>query len=252
MSPFGFSLRGLAPMALACKRRRPSYVAEKGLAIYLGAVLHEEMTRFFLMRHGNTIDEETKKVYKGKLEVPLSKRGLLRMHGAAAFLSAFSLDRLYTSTLSRSIDSGRIISAASGIPAETTADFDEVSFGDWEGLSFDEIRERYPQDLPLWLSDPAAHPPPGGESFGDAQKRSMQRLWKIVAEHRGKNIGIVAHAGILRIMIFSLLDIKLSRLFRMGQGYGAINIIDVYDDDIVVADLINFTYYDVPNEVAGV
>ena len=56
------------------------------------------MTRLFMIRHGNTIDEETKPVYKGRIDIPLSEAGISRMHGAAAFLSAFKLDRVYTST----------------------------------------------------------------------------------------------------------------------------------------------------------
>ena len=207
------------------------------------------MTRLFLIRHGNTVDEETKKVYKGTMDIPLSRAGILRMHGAAAFLSAFALDRIYTSTLSRSIDSGRIIAASQGLAIEVAPAFDEVDFGVWEGLSFDEIRERYPEELSLWLKDPAANPPPRGESFRTARKRSMGRLRKIIAEHRGKQIAIVAHAGILRIMIFALLGMRLHKLFRMGQGYGCINIIDVHDDGLMVADLLNFTYYKVAQDL---
>ena len=210
------------------------------------------MTRLFLIRHGNTVDEETKQVYKGSTDIPLSRTGVLRMHGAAAFLSAFALDRLYTSTLSRSIDSGRIIAAAQGIGAEAAAAFDEVSFGAWEGLGSDEIREHYPEELRLWLKDPATNTPPGGESFESARKRSMQRLRKIIAEHPGKQIAIVAHAGILRIMIFALLGMSLRRLFRIGQGYGCINIINIYEDGLAAADLLNFTYYEVRQDLEGV
>ncbi len=207
------------------------------------------MTKLFLIRHGNTVDEETKSVYKGRTDIPLSRTGILRMHGAAAFLSAFTLDRIYTSTLSRSIDSGRIIAASQGIDIEVAPAFDEVDFGVWEGLSFGEVKERYPEAFRLWLKDPATHPPPQGESFRNAQKRSMGRLKQIISEHGGQRIGIVAHAGILRIMIFALLGMRLHKLFRLGQGNGCINIIDVHEDGPVVADLLNFTYYQVAKDL---
>ena len=77
----------------------------------------------------------------------------------------------------------------------------------------------------------------------------MGRLKQIIAEHGGQQIAIVAHAGILRIMIFALLDMRLHKLFRMGQGYGCINIIDVHEDGVVVADLLNFTYYKVAKDL---
>ena len=207
------------------------------------------MTRLFLIRHGNTVDEETKKVYKGKTDIPLSRTGILRMHGAAAFLSAFRLDRIYTSTLSRSIDSGKIIADSQGIDIEVAPAFDEVDFGIWEGLSFEDVRERYPEAFRVWLKDPATYPPPQGESFRSAQKRSMGRLKKIISEHGGEQIGIVAHAGLLRIMIFTLLGMRLHKIFRVGQGYGCVNIIDVHKDGLVVADLLNFTYYKVATDI---
>ena len=200
-------------------------------------------TRLFLIRHGNTIDEETKKVYKGSIDIPLSQSGIAKMEKLAVFMSAFRLERVYTSTLSRSVDSGRIVAKAQGLDIEMVPAFNEVGFGVWEGLGFSEIKERYPEDLARWIKDPGTHPPPQGESFKVARKRSMGRLREIMAEQRGREVAIVAHAGILRIMIFSLLDMRLSRLFRLGQDYGCINIVDVYGDGNVSLNLLNFTYY---------
>jgi alpha-ribazole phosphatase len=201
------------------------------------------MTRFFLIRHGNTIDEETKKVYKGRIDIPLSQRGISRMERAAEFMSSYPVDAVYTSTLSRSIDSGRIVASKQDGDIMIEPAFDEVSFGVWEGLSFDEIKERYPREQELWMNDPAAYPPPEGESFEMAQGRSMAKIDEILGGGEGRTIAVVAHAGILRIMLFSFLGMKLSRLFRFGQDYGCINIVDVYDDRNVSLNLLNFTQY---------
>lgn len=201
------------------------------------------MTRLFLIRHGNTEDEETKKIYKGRIDIPLSNKGRERMTKAGAFLGGFPIAKVFVSTLSRSIESGSIIASSFGLEAEVDPAFDEVSFGLWEGLSFEEIRQRYPREQARWIEDPGAYPPPDGESFTSAQKRSMDGLARILERHRGETIAIVAHAGILRIMIFSLLEVKLSRLFRIGQEYGAINIIDIWDDGNLAVNLLNFTQY---------
>jgi alpha-ribazole phosphatase len=201
------------------------------------------MTRLYLIRHGNTADEETKKVYKGRLDIPLSQAGVARMGKAAAFLASSGMTKVFTSTLSRSVESGKIVAAAQNLQIEKDPAFDEVAFGVWEGLSFSEIKERYPEDLGRWLEDPGAYPPPKGESFAEAQKRSMAGLKKAIADNVGGTIGVVAHAGIIRIMLFSLLDLRLTRLFRLGQDYGCINIVDIYEDDNVSLNLLNFTYY---------
>jgi broad specificity phosphatase PhoE len=165
------------------------------------------------------------------------------MERAGAFLASFKIDKVYTSTLSRSIDSGHAVARALGLDIEIEPAFDEVDFGLWEGLSFLEIRERYPKELDLWIQDAGTHPAPQGELFRHARKRSMERLRQIVDESRDNTIAIVAHAGILRIMIFSLLDLRLTRLFRLGQDYGCINIVDIYDDGAASLNLLNFTYY---------
>ena len=83
------------------------------------------------------------------------------------------------------------------------------------------IRERYPKELGLWIQDPGTHPPPQGELFRHARKRSMARLRQIIDESRDNTIAIVAHAGILRIMIFSLLELRLTRLVRLDRTTAA-------------------------------
>jgi broad specificity phosphatase PhoE len=201
------------------------------------------MMRLYLIRHGNTQDEETKRVYKGRLDIPLSEAGVARMERAASFLAPFEISGVFTSTLSRSVESGRIVARSHGLSIEQELAFDEVSLGLWEGLSFAEIKERYTEDLERWMEDQGGHPPPQGESFGQAQKRSMARLRKIIEESKGRTIAVVAHAGIIRIMLFSLLGFRLTRLFRFGQDYGCINIVDIYEDGNVTLNLLNFTDY---------
>jgi broad specificity phosphatase PhoE len=202
-----------------------------------------ERTRLLLVRHGNTADEETGRIYKGSLDIPLSGEGRDRMRKAAGFLSAFTIDKVYTSTLSRSVESGRIVAGPHGLDIEMAPAFNEVSFGDWEGLNFDQIRQQYRNEQELWLEDPGNHPPPGGESFYDAQVRGMDRLRAVIDEHRGQTIALVGHGGMLRIMIFSLLDLKLTQLFRFAQDYGAINIVDLYGDIHPILSLLNYTQY---------
>jgi broad specificity phosphatase PhoE len=86
-------------------------------------------TRLYLIRHGNTQDEETTKVYKGRLDIPLSAKGVVRMEKAASFLSGVKVSRIVTSTLFRSVESGSIVARALGLEIEEDHAFDEVAFG---------------------------------------------------------------------------------------------------------------------------
>ncbi len=202
-----------------------------------------EPTRLFLVRHGDTADEETKKIYKGTLDIPLSDKGRSRIEKAGAFLSRFALGHVYTSTLSRCIESGSIIAKPHQLSIKTLEGLNEIHFGLWQGLSFDEIARMYPEDFPQWLSDPEIHSPPGGETLRDAKKRINTAINGIIAGHRGENVAVVAHGGVLRILLCSVLDLKLSLLFRLGQDYGGISIIEVYDDGNATVKLLNFTFY---------
>lgn len=206
--------------------------------------MHSAPTRLFFLRHGDTVDEETKKVFKGSLDIPLSERGRTRISKAGSFLSRFRLDYIYTSALSRCIESGAIIAEPHGLGTTASAGLNELQFGHWEGLSFDEIADRYPEEFRLWLSDPEVHSPPAGETLGQAHQRIMAAFNTIVDAHRGQNLAIVAHGGVLRIILCALLDLKLSLLFRLGQDYGGVSIIDIYGDNNAVVKLLNFTFYE--------
>jgi broad specificity phosphatase PhoE len=198
-------------------------------------------TRLFLIRHGDTVDEETIKVYKGSIDIPLSNKGIARMLKVAAFLSRYRLDVLYASTLSRSLESAGIIGKPHNLDANIESAFDELGFGKWEGLSFSEINEKYTELFPLWLKHPVFYTPPGGERLLDAQERIMSGLYKIAEAERGRNVAIVCHAGTLKIIISTLLGIDLSDMHRLAQDYGCVNMIDMYEDNNALIKLLNYT-----------
>ena len=200
-------------------------------------------TRLFLIRHGDTIDEETKRVFKGTSDIPLSDKGRARLQKASQFLTHFNFDHIYTSALSRCIESGNIIAAQHNMKTEIADAFNEINFGIWEGRSFEEIDEENPTEFRRWVKDPDIHTPPQGEPLVNAQLRSVGIFKEMINRHRGQNIAIVTHAGILRLIFASILGMKISAIFRIAQDYGCINIIDIYRDDIPVIKLLNFTLY---------
>ncbi|MCX5813362.1 MAG: histidine phosphatase family protein [Proteobacteria bacterium] len=200
-------------------------------------------TRLFLIRHGDTIDEETKKVFKGTSDIPLSEKGRTKLQKASQFLTRYNFDHIYTSALSRCIESGKIIAEPHNLDTEIAEAFNEIHFGIWEGRSFEEIDEENPTEFRRWVKNPDIHTPPQGEPLIDAQQRSVAIFHEMINRHRGQNTVIVTHAGILRLILASILDMKISAIFRIGQDYGCINIIDIYKDDIAVIKLLNFTMY---------
>ena len=200
-------------------------------------------TRLFLIRHGDTIDTDTKKVFKGTIDIPLSEKGRRRIEAAAAFLSRFPIGHVYTSALSRCMESGSIIARPHGLEITVRAAFNELDFGVWEGLSVDEIIRQYPEEFRLWFSDPERFTPPQGEILADMQKRVLAAFYELADTHKGENLAIITHGGVVRVIVCALLDLKLSAIVRIGQDYGGVTIIDIYEDGNPEIKLLNFIYY---------
>lgn len=201
------------------------------------------MTRIFLIRHGETADEETGRVFKGTTDIPLSEKGVARMKKAGEYLADFKLDVVYTSALSRCINSGRFIADHHGLEITVEPQLNEIHFGLWEGQTFEEIKRSYPGELKAWLADLENESPPKGELLGVAQKRIVGAFEAIVNRHNGDNCAIVAHAGTLRLILCHLLELRLSNMFKVAQDYGCINIIEFYKSFSPVVKLLNFSMY---------
>ncbi len=197
-------------------------------------------TKIYLIRHGDTIDEETRKVYKGSINIPLSDRGRARIAEVGRFLSSFHFDRFYTSMLSRCVETGAIISGFHGQTASADMGLNEISFGEWEGLSFDDIKDKFPERFDAWLEDPIRHTPPGGEPLADARTRIMRTFHAIIDRNRGGTIAVISHAGVLKIILSTLLSVDLRRMHVFAQDYGCIDVLDLYDDNIPVIRLLNY------------
>ena len=232
------------------------------------------VTTLYLIRHGETEGSDAKR-YKGSIDVPLSENGVEQIErlsehivqliqnssnppsppfdkgGQGGFISA-----VYCSPLSRALKSAEIIAKPFGIKPAEIPDLRERSFGIWEGMSFDEIREKYPEEFKAWADNPMKFSPMQGESTLEVRDRVVEALDKILEDRsqgvkgsRGETnnslessnprilepffsegIAIVAHGGVNRIMLCHLLGIPLENIFRIEQDFAALNIIEFWDN----------------------
>lgn len=197
------------------------------------------VTTFYLIRHGETEGGEVKR-YKGTIDVPLSEKGVKQMERVAEYLRRVtSLKAIYTSNLSRALKSAEIIAEPHSLNPIVVPDLRERNFGLWEGMSFDEIREKYPREFDAWAGNPLKFSPMGGETTLEMQKRVINALDEIIRNHNGEHIAIVSHGGVNRIILCHILDIPLENIFRIEQDYGALNIIEFWDRYPVVT-LMNY------------
>jgi len=210
-----------------------------------------------LIRHGETEGAETKR-YKGHIDVPLSVNGVRQMERMAEYISgevrkrgsaeagarravplqnmndSGLLSAVYCSDLSRATKSAEIIAAPYGLKPVVMTELRERNFGTWEGMTFDEIKEKWPDAFSDWAENPMKFSPLEGESTIDARERATQAFNDIFERHKGQNIAIVSHGGIIRIMLCEFLGIPLENLFRIEQDYGCLNVIELWDNYPVV------------------
>ena len=219
----------------------------------------EMTTTLYLIRHGETDGGNTKR-YHGSIDIPLSDRGRQQIaekavllmqnlgHGSATkYLSylrdvhgitgspeepgtdARELSAVYCSTLSRAVQSAEIIAEPYNLSPVCRADLRERSFGLWEGMTFTEIRENYPDEFAAWAANPLAYSPLGGETTIEVRDRVIGAVDTILREHAGQHVAIVAHGGVNRIVLCHILGIPLENIFRIEQDYAALNIVEFWE-----------------------
>ncbi|HMK60626.1 MAG TPA: histidine phosphatase family protein [Dissulfurispiraceae bacterium] len=196
------------------------------------------VTTLYLIRHGATVGSEEKR-YKGSIDVPMSEQGIEQIKRTADFIRSIigdtQLSTVYSSPLSRAIRSAEILAQPFGLTPTVVPDFRERHFGKWEGMTFDEIRQQYPDEFEAWARDPLNHQPFGGESTAAVRDRAVMALEQVLSSHNdGGGIAIAAHGGINRVILCHVMNIPLEHIFRLEQGYGAVNIISFHDKYPVV------------------
>jgi len=170
--------------------------------------------------------------------VPLSERGIKQMKQVSKYIKNNSiynkLSAVYCSDLSRAVKSAEIIAEPHSINPIVIPSLRERNFGIWEGMSFDEIREKYPREFAAWAGNPLKFSPMEGENTLEVRERVINAFDEIMGKHNEEHIVIVAHGGVNRIILCHILGIPLENIFRIEQDYAALNIIEFWDKYPVV------------------
>jgi len=199
-----------------------------------------ERTRLYLIRHGQVEGYEEKR-YNGQENVPLTSLGKLQSEHVCACLIDTSLDAVYSSDLDRSHYCAELIAASHQLKVTTAASLRELHLGDWQGRTWAELQESYPEDWQARLQNLVNFQVPGGESLQDAANRIRPTIRRILDKHRGKDIALVAHGGVNRIILLDAIGASLEQAFSIEQDYGCLNIIDYFATGNAVIRLLNET-----------
>ena len=199
------------------------------------------VTRLYLVRHGATqLTAEDR--FAGAIGVDLSEEGRWQAARLGERLQHERLTALYSSPLSRTVETARIVAGASTLQMETRDGLREIGHGRWEGLTRREVEARYPDEYASWEADPFTFAPEGGESGVGVLARALPVIREIVTTHRGERILVVSHKATIRLLISSLLGFD-ARGYRdrLDQAPACVNVLDFRDPVRVRLMLFNDT-----------
>jgi len=183
-------------------------------------------TNFYLIRHGQSSwnsDTDADR-FNGITDVTLSERGMIQAKLLAEHFSEIDIDKVFSTPLQRSYNTALPIARKKHINPIIVPELIEINFGDWEGLTMQEIKNRYSHDFSAWVADPAANYPTRGESGYQVAARVMPWIADIASGKFSRNLILVAHKVINRIILCHLMGISVSQYRNLiPQRVGCIN-----------------------------
>ncbi|WP_030248898.1 bifunctional RNase H/acid phosphatase [Streptomyces violens] len=200
-------------------------------------------TTFVLLRHGETaLTPEKRFSGSGGSDPELSEAGRLQAREAAAALAVRgTVQAIVSSPLRRCRETAGTIAARLGLDVRIEDGLRETDFGAWEGLTFSEVRERYPDDLNAWLASAKAEPTGGGESFAAVARRVAQTRDRLQTRYAGKTVLLVTHVTPVKTLVRLALGAPPESLFRMELSAASLSAIAYYADGNASLRLLNDT-----------
>lgn len=180
-----------------------------------------------LVRHGATDNNraDPPRLQGRRTDPSLSPEGAAQAERTAAFLAKLPIRGVVSSPLTRARQTAEIIAGTWGMSVTTADALTEVDVGVWEGLSWPEIEQRYPEAYRDFVSDPEVNPYLEGENMGSVCRRVVPAFDHLGSEHRGKMIVVVAHNVVNRVYLAQLIGMPIGKYRSIPQENCGLNVI---------------------------
>lgn len=174
------------------------------------------MRTLLLARHGQSLSNAVRR-FQGAQDVPLSELGLRQAAALSRGLRRHAVAHVYASPLARARATAERVVDHLGVPLTLVDDLRELSLGEWEGRTVDEIRALPGDPYACWVRDPVGGCPPGGEPLDQVQQRVVAAVEAIAAAHpNGDDVLVVCHGGVISAYIAHCLGLPLSSIWRVS------------------------------------
>jgi len=199
------------------------------------------MSRVYLVRHGQTA-WNVGEIFRGRADIPLDETGKGEVHLAGETLKDETLHAVYSSPLSRSMETAENIAKFHDISVTPLDAIIDISYGEWEGRGNQEVQQKYPELHALWLSEPHKVLFPGGESLDEVRSRTMAAMEDLLVKHQDENFVLVAHRVPNKVICCALLGLDNSHFWRIQQDTASTNLF-VYRNGQWIISYLNDTSY---------
>ena len=180
----------------------------------------ENAASVIFLRHGAT-DYEENRIYLAKDDPPLNGSGLGQAKELAAWFGGQEIAVAYVSPTSRTRQTADPVIQELNLSPVFIRELRERDFGVWEGLTFEEIADRYSEGHGEWKKDPISYKPEGGESILDLKNRLQTQMEDIISKHMGQTVLVVSHVGPIRVILTDALGMPLENYRRINIHYGS-------------------------------
>ena len=200
------------------------------------------MTKIILVRHGH-VEGISPARFRGRADLPLTPEGLRQAEATARRIEvSWTPAALYASPLSRCLTTAEAIGRPFGLTPAPVPGLMDIDYGEWQGLTPDEVGRKWPEPLDTWYRAPDWAAIPGGESLQDVLARTVAALREVIGRHPTDTVVVVGHDSVNRIILLHALDLPLSRYRQLGQDPCAINEIDFSAGEFTIRS-VNGTYH---------
>jgi phosphoserine phosphatase len=193
------------------------------------------MTKILLIRHGHVEGIKPER-FRGRAPLALTAQGRAEAKAVAARIAVgWRPRRIYTSPMSRCVETAETIARACGLAAaEICADLNDIDYGDWQFKPLAQAKAEDPTLFAAWFDSPQLVRFPNGEALQDLAARAANALRVVLARHPGDTVVLVSHDSTNRALLLQFLELSLASYWRIAQSPCCVNEIDVAGGKVCV------------------
>ena len=198
------------------------------------------MTEIILARHGET-EWNVGEIFRGRIDIELNETGIKQAELLGGYLSEVKIEAIYSSPLKRALKTAEVMAGPHQLEVKITPGLIDLDFGQWQGLSLQEVENKYGKLYMEWTDSPDRVTIPAGESLDDVRQRAIGVVDGVIAKYGG-TVVLVAHRVVNKVLICALLGLDNSHFWNISQDTGGITTFTCENGRLILTEHNNTTY----------